>query len=80
MNLIIDNWQDFGLPGIIIGAFFGLVIYILKDHKQERELWLDTLTESNKNVSRSLDSLTDEIRWAAHHSQQNTTHPHQDPH
>jgi type VI protein secretion system component VasK len=32
-------WTEYGLAGLVIAALFGLVIFLLKGHKEERREW-----------------------------------------
>lgn len=45
---ITDNFTNYGLGGAVISALFGLIIYMIRDHKAEREQWLTAYKEAAK--------------------------------
>jgi uncharacterized membrane protein len=62
-------WAQFGLGGLVIGAMFGVLWYIVKMHREERKEWRDDIEkfvarseESDKQVSRVVEELTKAIQ------------------
>ena len=43
-------WSQFGLAGIVIGAMFWLVLFVLKSHKEERLEWRKDIHEQNAEM------------------------------
>ena len=56
--MAIDNlnvWAQFGLGGVVIAALLALIsallafiLYVIKEHRQEREAWMVELSEQRK--------------------------------
>lgn len=57
-------WQEYGLVGLIVGALFALILYIMRDHRTERKEWINSICQSNDKVASSMDRLVDEIRYS----------------
>ena len=51
-KLLVEPLTTFGLPGIVIALLFGLIVILLRQHREERKEWR---TEVTSNVKRSQD-------------------------
>lgn len=49
------NWAEFGLAGLVIAALFGVIFYILSEHKSERKEWR---TESKDMGEKTVSAIT----------------------
>jgi len=47
-NAITESFSQFGLNGIIIGALFAFIYFLVKLHSSERAEWLAAYTEATK--------------------------------
>lgn len=57
----IADWAKFGLEGLVIAALFGFVVYVVKEHRSEREAWLAELGEQRKEWMQAYTQQTDVI-------------------
>lgn len=49
--MAIDNlnvWAQFGLGGVVIAALLAFIVYVVKEHRQERESWMTELSDQRK--------------------------------
>ena len=37
----LDAFQQYGLPGLVIGALFCLIIFLVREHRAERKEWIE---------------------------------------
>lgn len=44
----LDIWNQYGLPGLVIGALFIFLVYVIREHKAERAEWLTAYKEMSK--------------------------------
>lgn len=60
----IDNfsgWAQFGLGGVVIAALFAFVVYVVREHRNEREAWMTELGEQRKEWIQVYTQQTDVI-------------------
>ncbi len=41
-------WAEFGLPGLVIFALFCYLVFLIKEHRAERQEWLQAYRDSVK--------------------------------
>jgi hypothetical protein len=44
----VDNWSQFGLPGLVIAALFAYVVFLVREHRAERQEWIEAYREGIK--------------------------------
>ena len=44
----VNNWSQFGLPGLVIAALFAYLVFLIKEHRAERQEWLQAYRDSVK--------------------------------
>lgn len=65
-------WQHFGLPGLVIAALFGLVVFIIrqnngrfdaleKRHRAERDEWRRSDDQRSRNIEAAMNRIADAI-------------------
>ncbi len=55
------NWAEFGLAGLVILALFGVIFYLLDEHKSERKEWKSDLTKIANSNNSAIEKLTDSL-------------------
>jgi len=55
MTEILDKY---GLPGIVIGGLGWFVLYLMKQHKQERKEWQDAQKQRDEKSNEAINSNT----------------------
>lgn len=59
---MITELEKYGLPGIVIGGLAWFILYLIKQHKQERTDWKSTIDkqfdEANKSNRQTTSLLT----------------------
>lgn len=55
MDAITKAFIDYGLAGVVIAALFFALHFVIKEHREERKLWLDAYKD-NIEVLRGLSS------------------------
>lgn len=54
--------KEFGLPGVVIGGLAWFVLYLMKQHRQERKEWKGSSEklqdDTNKNMRESINVLS----------------------
>lgn len=61
-------WEKYGLPGLVIGALLGLIVYVLRSQKDERAEWrtdmkqaMSGLEKANNGLARAVRELSDNL-------------------
>lgn len=44
----IESWAQNGFSGLVVGALFAFVLFLMKEHRAERQEWLDAYKEQSK--------------------------------
>jgi hypothetical protein len=44
------NFSDMGPPGLVIGALFAFIYFLVKEHRAERQEWLIAYREQSKII------------------------------
>ncbi len=44
----VNSWSEFGLSGLVIAALFAYLVFLVKEHRAERQEWLLAYRDSVK--------------------------------
>lgn len=44
------NFIDLGPPGLVIGALFAFIYFLIKEHRAERQEWIQAYREQSKII------------------------------
>ncbi len=44
----LNVWAQFGLGGVVIAALFAFIVYVVKEHRLERETWINRAYDQHK--------------------------------
>lgn len=59
MNADVSGVLDkFGLPGLVISGLVWFVLYLMKEHKKERQEWLRTLEKHSDEMNKNARAIT----------------------
>ncbi len=42
----VNSWSQFGLSGLVIAALFAYLVFLIKEHRAERQEWLQAYRDS----------------------------------
>jgi len=55
-----DSWAQFGLGGLVIAALFMLVYFLVREHRAERQEWIQAYKDQT-TLSDSRQSETNDV-------------------
>ena len=50
-------WEKYGLPGLVIAALLGLIVYVMRSQKDERSEWRRDMKEALSGLEKSNNAL-----------------------
>lgn len=60
------NWAEFGLAGLVILALFGVIFYLMNEHKGERKEWKQDIGKMSENQVSAISKLTESLSKREH--------------
>lgn len=58
-DMALSPWTQFGLPGIVIGALFGVLIFFIRQHYNERKEYREDIKEIAAKHDATSKEMTD---------------------
>ena len=55
-------WAEYGLQGLVIASLASFIVFMFKEHRQERQEMRTDARHDNEKVVAALDKLSDVIR------------------
>lgn len=59
VDLALSPWAQFGLPGIVIGALFGVLVFFIRQHYHERREYREDIKEIAAKHDATSKEMTD---------------------
>lgn len=57
-----NSWTEFGISGMVIGALFSGLWYVMKNHREERKEWREDANSRQDKTDKVIKDLTKAIK------------------